>query len=731
MRNYSKLLIFLLLLSSFPLPILAVNAHLEPAQSEELHFRFASGSEALNWDPAVYDASWGNQYRWATLEGFFTTYSDWNGSLDTVHPMLATDFKFEYWPEQVNSKGFRNRNGVKAVNLTLRENVTFHDGSIFNATVAKWNIDRLFIISGDLTGNGDIKHRDSLWVNVDEIIPFFTPGYNLTWALGKLGSYNGMVAPGLSSPLNPLWNHVPSVNNTQILVPGDPVTGGGVLRIEWNDWNPAPLTNLLTYTSGNYYGMILSMDAYKADYTDAAFIGYGPGSCIGTGPYIFDHHTTSGPTTGGLMLKNENYWNKTHWEEQGLFDVTHIDVVVYSDDTGGRDSRNEAFYNYDIDFVYDIMGWELNYDTVINDPNIVYAQGLDGYQYSKCVTLNCINETYWKDSYDSGTGMWPGLKPPGEDYYGNVGLGGIPRLFRKAISYAFNYTNYINAAFNGRAWRLDYFWHVNSTYNQGNIPIAYTNITIARKAMLEAFPVECAARGLNPTNLDDDVLWRDTVAASDPIFKLNFYWDVGPDNVIMKDEMIKALKLIGCDIWLDYPDDIYPDNEFASSYESLAGGNFPYYLHNGFCGVDWTLYAGDEGRGFVYAYFRNMGDDSFDFGWNFAYAYNDSVDDWFEEGYFSNTTRRQVLYDNIANHLQNYQYPWLWVCQTMTAAVWLTEWDIDSATYDGIGNFIRINYVGGGLVIPPIPGFMVGFMLASSLLAMVGVITVIKRKRKL
>ena len=723
MRKFSKMLIYLLLLSSFALPIAGINADLGPAQSDELHFRFGSGSEALNWDPVVFDASWGNTYRWATLEGLITTYDGWDGNMSTVIPMLATDWEIEYWPEQNNSKGFINRGGIRAMNLTLRENVTFHDGSIWNATVAKWNLDRLFVISGDLTENGDIKHRDSLWIDVEQSIPYFTESYNLSWALGKVGSYNGMVAPGDPNPTNPLWNKAPLVNNTQILIPGDPVTGGGMFRVEWNDWNPNPISGFLAYTSGSYYSMMISMEAYADDYTDAAFLGYGPGSCIGTGPYIFDHHTTTGPTTGGLMLKNENYWNKTHWEDQGLFGVTHIDVAVYPMDTNGRDSRNQAFYNYDLDFAYDISGWEMDYDTVINDPNIEYAEGTIGYLYSKTAVLNCINETYWKTYYDNGS--WDGT-----DYVGNVGLGGIPRLFRKAISYAFNYTRYINTAFNGRAWRLDYFMHVNSTYNQGNIPIAYTNITIAREAMLDVFPAECAARGLNASNLDDDNLWH-TVAINNPIFKLNFYWDVAPANLIFKDEMINALDLIGCQMWDDYPYDIYPDNEFSSSYEGLAGGNFPYYIHNGFVGVDWTLYADFNGHGFAFAYFRNLGYASFDFGWNFAYAYNDSVDEWFYEIYYSNDTARQPLYDKIADHLQNYEYPWIWACQAITGSAWNSEWEVETAYYSGIQPFVRIRYVGRELVVPEIPGFMLGIIIGSTLVAMIGVISVIKRKHKL
>ena len=36
----------------------------------------------------------------------------------------------------------RDKGGIHVMNITLRENVKFHDGSEWNATVAKWNIDR-------------------------------------------------------------------------------------------------------------------------------------------------------------------------------------------------------------------------------------------------------------------------------------------------------------------------------------------------------------------------------------------------------------------------------------------------------------------------------------------------------------------------------------------------------------------------------------------------------------
>ncbi|HEC39732.1 MAG TPA: hypothetical protein ENI29_15945, partial [bacterium] len=44
-----------------------------------------------------------------------------------------------------NSVGFNNTGGYKSTTFTLRENVTFSDGSAWNATVFKWNIDRVHL----------------------------------------------------------------------------------------------------------------------------------------------------------------------------------------------------------------------------------------------------------------------------------------------------------------------------------------------------------------------------------------------------------------------------------------------------------------------------------------------------------------------------------------------------------------------------------------------------------
>lgn len=723
MKKYSNYLVFTLMLFTLLIPSAAVNANLKPAQDEEIHFTIGQGTYTLQWDPAIYQPSLGDTYRFATLENLVTVLDDWDGTPEGVLPMLATDFEIEYWPEETNSRGFVNRGGIKAMNFTLRENVLFHDGSIWNATVAKWNIDRWYVITGDLTGNGDTSQRSDYYINVNDNDPFYTPSYNLSWGKGKVASYNGMIAPGPINSSNPLWEHVPKINNTQILVPGDPVNGGGRFRIEWNEWNAYPFLDTVAYTTASF-NLMISMEAYKENYTDAAFYGYGAGSLIGTGPYIFDHHTASGPTTGGLLLKNENYWDKANWESLDLFAATHVEVVLYSDDDAGRDARNLAFYNYNLDYVGDYNGWEVGYDNVIIDPNLKYNPSLKAGIGPLVINFNCINETYWKTAFDAA--MWDGTDPAG-----NVGLGGIPRLFRKAISYAFDYDSYIQTAYSGRAYRMDNWMGVNNTYNQKNIPIAYTNLTIAREAMLGAFPTECAARGLNSTNLDDDTLWR-SFATSNPIFTFNFYWDIASANVIIKDELINALEELGCDMWLDYPGDVYADNEFASVWGSFAGGVFPYFLHNGFTGVTWPHYNGDDTYNYLYQYYRNIGDFSFQMGFNAAHIYLDNVTQWLDQVYYSNRSQRQVLYDDIGRTLQNYAYPWVYICQTIDGIAIKSEWEVNATAYGNhLANLLRIKYLGTETIIPEIPGFIPSIMMATSLVAMMGVILVIKRRKRI
>ena len=131
-----------------------------------IKFKLGTMDSIGDWDPAIsdYDNLMYRHYVQNSLENLIWVPEN---SIDPK-PHLATSWNYEYWLEENNSKGFVNRGGIKAINITLRDGVKFQDGSSWNATVAKWNIDRLFIISGNLTGNGDRRNIRSFWRSVEE-----------------------------------------------------------------------------------------------------------------------------------------------------------------------------------------------------------------------------------------------------------------------------------------------------------------------------------------------------------------------------------------------------------------------------------------------------------------------------------------------------------------------------------------------------------------------------------
>ncbi len=709
MKKLSRNLVLILIISAILIPFIPIMANPRPAQDETLTLRFGTTSTNLDWDPTIYAASSADAARWATLENFVVFPAGWNGELELLQPMLATEWDIEFWPEELNTEGFINRGGIANITFTLREGVTFHDDSIWNATVAKWNIDRVFIVTGDLTGNGDTNMQMDQWEPAEDHLPFYTENWNMSHFIGQMPSYNGMVATDPN-----LLGKFPKIRQVVILDNGT-VDGGGIIRIEYNEWNPFAIWDFLSGYVGGYIQMI-SMEAYK-DYWDAPIYGYGNDPAfpqdetfqhlVGTGPYIFDHWTATGATTGGRLYKNENYWNTTALEARGWYELDEIDFVLFSPDQAGTDARNLAIDTDNLDFSYDVPGWSFDYDNVISQEKLVYDASEIGYTYSTCLTLNSINETYWKVGYDLG---YSGMPYPD----------GIPRLFRKAISYAFDYDGYIQTAYNGRAWRMTGFLHINNTYANTDIPVAYLDLTIARQAMLAQFPTETAALGLTMSSTDAE--WQ-LAASTDPIFTLNFYWDPTSTYTILKDYVGTALANIGCDFYDDTDHELTP-----TIWTHVSGGTFPYFSAQAWP-LDWTLYANDIIHPFVLAYFQNPGDWTYDPYYNLGFVDIANVSFWLDEIYYSNQSRRQVLYDNIAEVLQTWHYSWLWIAQGQTGSVYRREWEMDLARWGQMGDFTYVRWVGWTPTPQPIPGYSI-FSLVTASAASVGVIYIMMRKKK-
>ena len=245
MKIITKFLILGILIGSFLFPVIGVTADLEPTQTVNRFKIGLTGSPAEDWDIPITGA-YGIVDLWlqpACTEYLFGTNDAYDRGLsqgvyksETYIPILATDWVFDFWPEEMNDQGFINRGGVANITYTLRENVDFHDGSTWNATVAKWNIDRAYIISGNLTGNGDLRNRDIYWVDVNDWYDYFTTSWNMTQFNKTYGYYDGYSNPnpygGLDASFNPIhyapYEMYPIVKRVVIV---EDQTYGGKIRI--------------------------------------------------------------------------------------------------------------------------------------------------------------------------------------------------------------------------------------------------------------------------------------------------------------------------------------------------------------------------------------------------------------------------------------------------------------------------------------------------------------------
>lgn len=149
----------------------------------------------------------------------------------------------------------------------MRENVTFHDGSAFNASVAKWNIDRHIVITGNLTGNlnpsllGEEMYKAmySFWLPAEYWAQYETDSWNVSQFIGKIASYGeygeSKTPPG-TDIFDTYYNGTyPRIKNVTIL---EDLPSGGKIRVNYNDWS-----GTLLYVDFT----MISRDAYK-DYFD-------------------------------------------------------------------------------------------------------------------------------------------------------------------------------------------------------------------------------------------------------------------------------------------------------------------------------------------------------------------------------------------------------------------------------------------------------------------------------
>ena len=685
--------------------------------------------------------------------------------------VLATDWELIPWPEEMNyhpTNPFLMTGGVMALEMTLRENVTFHDGSEFNATVAKWNIDRTILLSGNITGALKPSHLNdaiyktmySFWLPAKKWAPYETDTWNVSQFIGKPAEYGeyGATKTPPNDPLNLYSTYYngtyPRVKNVTILDDNPNGNGGGKIRVYYNDWS-----SILLYVDTT---TCVSMEAYK-DYWEIPIVGLGddsrfpqpdvsggnypstgfPGHLIGTGPYRFIEHDEVLQT--GTMLRNDNWWNLTAMQANNYTVPQEIAMVTFPESQSGYNAVNLAMVTGSIDYADD-TGQSSFYDDMVADPDINYIIG--GISTDRnFITLNAINETYWKTWADAGSPAYNLSDPDGFagdlsslediDADGTVHVDGINRAMRKAVSYAFNYDDYLNNILQGRGVRSGGFLNPDNEFYNPDIPLAYHNLTIARQALIDDpfWGPRVADRLLDINSPDAD--WV-SIANSDPIFEFKLLWDsASVDIASVFGNSIKHIGLILGGVNGAADPDLQVQPDIYSVLFSNNIGLFPWMTSHG-VPSNWPganaafapnieYYIKSPGipyENFSYSIFPNTALI------NTGFNYNATVDEWADRAWFVGREEGQELWDNLSRHFQTYQYSDIFISHAQWGYAVHKDWHYNLLI--GTGGYQYVKYVGAGVADGgvQIPGFQTVAILAVSVVSIIGIGYSLNRKRK-
>lgn len=216
--------------------------------------------------------------------------------------------------------------------INLRENVTFHDGSKFNATAAKWNFDRMeywWNLTGDLPPTEIEGYPSSLF--------YFEDGET------------------------PIWNRTEIVSEYSIKF---------VLNAPF-----IPFLDLLTYTAA----AMVSPTSHGWDITSPIWTGFTK-LPVGTGPFVIDSYIHDNETKFHAF---ENYWRETA-------NISKLIFLYYDDPMSLTIDLLEGSVHF-IDQIYQSL-----LPTLLADPNITVLDEGKTDAVIRYLTFNnnIINQTW-------------------------------------------------------------------------------------------------------------------------------------------------------------------------------------------------------------------------------------------------------------------------------------------------------------------------------------------------
>jgi ABC-type transport system substrate-binding protein len=689
LRRLNRYLIVFIILGGMFLPFIPTAK----AETEKLRFSIGTWSAGQDWDPISYGGlNLLDTYMQSALEPLVLTDKNFAGQNDQYTPTLAMSWEIEFWPEENNSKGFFNRDGIKSIEFTLREGVIFHDGSHWNAEVAKWNIDRIMVGNGNLTGSGLKKWKHAFYVEASEYMDYFTPSWNLTSFNNTYPVYGGYTDCDDPS----MFSYVPVINDC--VITEDKPTGGKI-NITSNHWN----AGLLGLIGGQN---MLSMESYE-DFFDTPILGYGnnptfpqpstsqmeagnypasgfPGHMIGTGPFRFITHDEAASPAGGYMKKFEPYWNNTALSAYNLSVVDYYDVVYFPYDAAGNAVRNTAIVTGELDITFHTATGPLNYDDVANSTVVDWVDTTYDPNMN-IIVFNCIDDWSIPNATLYDYGVDKSVRK------------GVPRAFRKALSYAFDYDTFITVAKQDRAVRLIGPVGRSSTYFNASLPHATFDLNISRQALIDGGIAPAYTAGW--TNAQ----WINRSSA-DPFYVWDYAWDDA--HQLVNNEVLNAIQRIGC-ATNSSPEWKFDPYCFAHIYESmfLGGTTWPFYTNGGF-NMKWPM--PDTGTiGNMQAYFGSSEP------WNLGFSYNSTTDEWLDQMSFSGPATIQQLHDQYITWQNTEQFAWLPISQDKNGYAINKEFEYDWLYIDDNYLPARVKYFGTLAEITPraaIPGYSITTM---------------------
>ena len=381
---------------------------------------------------------------------------------------------------------------------------------------------------------------------------------------------------------------------------------------------------------------------------------------IGTGPYKFDYFD-SAVTSQGHLIKNDNYWNKTAFEAEGLFSITDVYIRSYAD----VESRTTTLLTGEIDYCGDqSQGPITDHDAVIADPLLKYDPT---YLDSGIISVTFKSLEGYKNTPTTIYGLTP------QYIFENINPGipssdGINRTVRRALSYSFNYDTYFDITQNGWGSVTETCFGVESVLLNDSIPHSYYDLTKAREILLSDpyYAGLAAARGLTISNTTQE--WN-TVAKTNPIFTHSMAYTTGTD---IDTYMEAALNNIGfgfdghedTNIWVNLV-----ATGLVVQYDMFGPFVWPQSRINPWNAFN--AYYTSNNRVIPYA------------GYNFNFLANATIDDLFTQIYFS--ANKQPLWDQLADALQNYHVPNLNLGQYQQGFAINVGWNYTSMMPERVG----------------------------------------------